>query len=134
MFVLKRPPTDTILYYSKGTFIHFLHIPYFFHLNDHWTLFCKISILAVASVAQLVGALSQNGKVEGLIPSQGAFLGCEFNSRSRGWVQMISPPGTYGRQPISAFLSHIHVYFSFPSCLSSFLEAMKKCPQVRIFF
>lgn len=117
MFVLKRPPTDFILYYSKGTFVHFLHISYLFHLNDHWTLFYKNSILALASVAKLVGELSHNGKVEGLIPSHGMFLSFGFNSRSRGRVQMIPPPGMYWRQPVNAFLSHIHVPLFFSSSL-----------------
>ena len=34
---------------------------------------------ALASVAQLVGALSHNQRVAGLIPCQGTCLGCGFN-------------------------------------------------------
>ena len=37
---------------------------------------------ALASVAQLVGALSCGGKVVGSVPSQGTSLGCKFDSQS----------------------------------------------------
>ena len=36
-------------------------------------------ISSLASVAQLVGALSCNQKVVGSIPGQGTYLGCGFN-------------------------------------------------------
>ena len=45
----------------------------------------KSSIIALASVAQLVGRLTAKQKVTGLIPSQGKCLGCRFSPRS-GWV------------------------------------------------
>ena len=37
---------------------------------------------ALAGVDQLVGASSHNQKVAGLIPHQGTYLGCGFNSLS----------------------------------------------------
>ena len=37
---------------------------------------------ALASMAQLVGALSCGGKVVGSVPSQGTSLGCKFDSQS----------------------------------------------------
>ena len=41
--------------------------------------FLKRKAIALASVAQLVGALSHNQSVAGSIPSWDAYLGCRFD-------------------------------------------------------
>ena len=45
------------------------------------SLFCFV-LLALAGVAQLVGALSHNWKVVGSIPGQVTYLGCGFDPLS----------------------------------------------------
>ena len=42
----------------------------------------KEAHLALAGVAQLVGALSRSRKVAGSIPGQGTYLGCGFHPQS----------------------------------------------------
>ena len=67
--------------------------------------FHNSTVIALASVAQLVGALSQNQKVEGLIPGQRTYLGCR------------SYPGldAYGRQSILLFCIDVPLPPSLPS-------------------
>ena len=45
------------------------------------TIFKNMS-LALANVAQVVGMLSRNRRVEGLVPDQGTYQGCRFSPRS----------------------------------------------------
>ena len=80
---------------------------------------------ALASVAQLVGALSHNRKVAGLVPAQDTYLGCGFHPQS-GSVQ--SPVWVHLGGNQSMLLSHIDGSLSFPLSL----KEMKKCLQMRI--
>ena len=82
---------------------------YIWTSNKNWSL-------ALAGVAQLVGASSSNWRVVGLIPSQGT----SFDSPVQ--VCMIPAWGMYRRQPINVYFSH--PCFSLPLPLSP--KAMKK--------
>ena len=81
--------------------------------------------LVLASVAQLVGALSDNRKVAGWIPSQGTYLGGGFNPqvpiRVRALQSVVQVP-TGSNQ--SMLPSHMGVSRS--PFLSLSLTAMKK--------
>ena len=52
------------------------------HQSGLQDAFLKLMWYALTSVVQLVGTLSHNQKVAGLIPGQGTCLGCRFNSWS----------------------------------------------------
>ena len=110
--------------YSMTPNISNFRVPFhIFFLNKIWSFlitygfqdqmpffFLKIShVLALADVAQLVGAFSHNWRVAGLIPSQGTYLGCGFDPQS--WTigfQVWAPTG--GNQ--SMLLSCIYVSLS----------------------
>ena len=70
-----------------------------------------IQVLALASVAQLLGVSPYNGKFAGLIPGQDMGLGCGSNPWS-GHVR--SPSGACGRQPLCVSFSHQCFSLSLP--------------------
>ena len=65
--------------------------------------------LALASVAQLIGASSRNQKVAVLIPSQGTYL------------RSVPSVGASRRQPVDAYLSRGCLALSLPPSPSFFL-------------
>ena len=69
--------------------------------------------LALASVAQLAGALCHNQMVEGSISCQCPYLGCEFDTQSR----------KYGKEPIDVSLSPF---------LSPFPHSLKSNEKIKI--
>ena len=77
-----------------------------FYVESHtWKMYLN-GICALISVAQLVGALSYNGRVVGLIPGQNPYLGCRSD---------LSGLSAYRRQPID--VSYIGVSLSLHSSL-----------------
>ena len=74
------------------------------------SLFLNYMFLALAGMAQLVGALSCSQKVAGLIPSQGIYLGP---------VGLVPSSSMYRRQPTDVSFSQRH--FSLISFLPFFL-------------
>ena len=83
--------------------------------HTHWL---KTLLLGLDGVAQWIECQSVNQKITGSVPSQGTCLGCGSGTRMR----------TREGQPINASLLHQCSSLSLPLSL----EAMKKCPQVRI--
>ena len=75
----------------------------------------EITFLALAYVAQLVGALSRNQRVAGLIPGPGTYLGCRSDPQSR----CVREATNQYFSPTSMFLSLLS---SLPSSLSKSIE------------
>ena len=80
--------------------------------------FKKVDLLALASVAQLVGSSSCDWKVVGLISGQGTYLGCGFHPQS------LTPQSRCIREAADQCFSLELMFLSFSLPLS--LKAMKK--------